>query len=208
MDVLLLETEPHAADGAEHVLTRAGHSVHRCHEAGARRAFPCAAVAGKPCPVFERGIDVAVTIRSHPGAKPASFEDGVSCALRAHVPVVVAGRTAIHPFEEWATDVVDREDNLVDACERAAAAMLTRHSEIATSALETSLRAGGVETSRCRARVYRRGGRLKVSLDPGLVVDRTTAELAARRVMDAVRECDQFAAGIDIALTGSDEPFS
>jgi hypothetical protein len=128
--------------------------------------------------------------------------------LRAHVPVVVAGRTAIHPFEGWATDVVDREDDLVEACERAAAAKLTRHSEIATAALEASLRAGGVDASHCRARVYRRAGRLKVSLDPGLVVDRTSAEIAARRVMDAVRECDRFAAGIDVALTGADETFA
>jgi hypothetical protein len=208
MDILLLETEPQAADRAEQALAQAGHSVHRCHEAGARRAFPCAAVAGEPCPVFERGIDVAVTVRSHPGSKPAGFEDGVSCALRAHVPVVVAGRTAIHPFEGWATDVVDREDDLVEACERAAAAKLTRHSEIATAALEASLRAGGVDASHCRARVYRRAGRLKVSLDPGLVVDRTSAEIAARRVMDAVRECDRFAAGIDVALTGADETFA
>jgi hypothetical protein len=206
MDVLVLESEPHAGDGAARALERAGHIVHRCHDPGASRAFPCAAVAGGPCPVFDRGVDVAVTVRAHPGSTPAPLEDGVSCALRAHVPVVAAGRTAIQPYECWAAEVVDGEDDLVATCERVAAAPLARHGEVATSELETALRSGHVDDSRCRAEVHRRRGRLKVTVDPGVVVDRTTAELAVRRVMSALREFDRTATGIDISLPGSDEP--
>ncbi len=96
MDVLVLETEPGSADWTTDELTDRGHRVSRCHEPG-RPAFPCRALEGQgPCPLSDPGIDVAVTVRAHPGTRPSPREDGVACALRARVPVVVAGRVARH----------------------------------------------------------------------------------------------------------------
>jgi hypothetical protein len=201
MRVLLLEAEMHDADAAERALAAAGHVVYRCHEPGAD-PFPCAALAGKPCPVVERGVDVAVTVRSRSGDRPTLLEDGVACALRAHVPVVVAGDVGVPtPYADWATEIA-APDEVVDACERAAAAPLRRHGAVATAELAVALRSGGFDPSHCRAEVHRTRGRLRVRLDPGAVVDRTTADLAVRRVMAALRELDPTAAGIDISLPG------
>ena len=52
---------------------------------------------------------------------PTPFEDGVSCALRHHVPLVVAGTTALNPFDDWTT-VTAGDDDIVEACERAGSA--------------------------------------------------------------------------------------
>src|ERR687897_2250511 len=116
MDVLVLETHPGASDSAIDELTDRGHRVSRCHQRG-RPAFPCRALEGRePCPLADPGIDVAVTIRAHPGTRPALSEDGVACALRARVPLVVGGRVAFNPYEEWADEVVEDGD-VVGACE-------------------------------------------------------------------------------------------
>jgi hypothetical protein len=104
MDVLMLETEPGAADSAIEELGDRGHHVFRGHEPGSP-AFPCRALEGRgPCPLADPGIDVAVTVRDHPGTRPSLFEDGVACALRARVPLVVAGRATLNPYEDWAEE--------------------------------------------------------------------------------------------------------
>jgi hypothetical protein len=204
MKVLVLESDAHGSDDAVRALEAAGHEVRRCHEPGAD-AFPCAALAGRPCPVVDEGIDVAVTVRTRAGERPTLLEDGVACALRAHVPVVVAGEGgAPTPLSDWATEIVGEAD-VVDACARAAAAPLRRHSAVATTELAAALRSGGFDPAQGRAEVHRRRGRLRVTLDPNVVVDRVTAEVAVRRVMAALRELDPTAAGLDISLPGSDE---
>ncbi len=112
---------PNAADATVRQLTKAGHRVFRCHEPG-KPEFPCRALAGDgPCPLSDPGVDVAVTVRTHPDTRPTVREDGVACALRAHVPLVVAGRVMLNPYEEWADEVVEDGD-VVAACERVVSA--------------------------------------------------------------------------------------
>jgi hypothetical protein len=121
MKVLLFETDPCASDGAARELEEAGHEVVRCHHR-ALPAFPCVALQdGGRCPIDGGDIDVALTVRAHPLPCPATLEDGVVCALRHHVPLVVAGNAVFNPFEPWMTAAVGDQD-LVEVCERVVAA--------------------------------------------------------------------------------------
>src|SRR5918995_4757032 len=139
MNVLVLETDQNAADEVVEELTDRGHRVSRCHERG-RPVFPCRALDGNgSCPLADPRIDVAVTVRAHPGTRPALSEDGVACALRARVPLVVGGRVAFNPYEEWADEVVEDGD-VVGACERVVGAPSRAHTHVAQTALREALR--------------------------------------------------------------------
>jgi hypothetical protein len=115
--VLVLESEPGAAQVAEQALLEADHTVVRCHPVGLP-AFPCIALSDGRCPLDEPGVDVAVTVRGHVHPRPAPLEDGAVCALRRAVPLVTAGRTALNPFAPWSAADVEVED-VVTACEEA-----------------------------------------------------------------------------------------
>jgi len=118
--VLVLESDAHAADKATTRLREAGHDVERCHEPGLP-SFPCnALLGGGICPLDRDGIDVTVVVRSHPWPRPSALEDGVVCALRRGLPLVVAGRTILNPYDDWAAVVIDGVGGIVAAVEEAA----------------------------------------------------------------------------------------
>ncbi len=118
MDVLVVESDPGAAAVAIAQLQAAGHRVERCHEPGAR-AFPCAALNPGRCPLEDGEIDVVLTVRARSHPRPSQLEDGVTCALRQHVPVVVAGRTNLNPYARYDVAVAGVDD-VVETCELAA----------------------------------------------------------------------------------------
>jgi len=120
MRVLVVESDRRAADGAVAELRSAGHHVMRCHETDLP-AFPCNALCGEgACPLEEdAGIDVVVDYRTRPYPRPTPFEDGVTCALRHHVPLVVAGTSALNPFDKWTSAIATSDQDVVAACERA-----------------------------------------------------------------------------------------
>jgi hypothetical protein len=102
---------------AKLVATR--HDTLRCHEPG-EPAFPCNAfIEGRRCPL-DVGFDVVVTVRARPLQDPAPAETGVTCALRAGIPVVVAGMIAGNPFRDVATGVVSQAGDVSAACDAAA----------------------------------------------------------------------------------------
>ena len=115
MRVLVLEGEPGAAGEVERRLRAAGHEVVRCHEPGLP-LFPCVGLSDGACPLDGPRVDVAVTVRGHVRPSPALTEDGAVCALRAGIPLVMAGRTVLNPFAPWAAADV-READVVEACE-------------------------------------------------------------------------------------------
>jgi len=199
MNVLLLETEAGAADAATEELTDRGHRVSRCHEPG-RPAFPCRALEGQPCPLVDPGIDVAVTVRGHPGTRPSLREDGVACALRARVPLVVGGRVAFNPYEEWADEVVEDGD-LVGACERVAAAPSRDHSEVARDSLREAVRLRAGSAGDADAVVWRDRSRLRVLLEGVDDLDRSVRGLAAADVAAALRRFDSQIPKIDISFS-------
>jgi hypothetical protein len=199
--VLVLESERGAADGAIEEVTGAGHDVVRCHEPGAP-AFPCGALADDPyCPVRDGIVDVALTVRSRPRSQPAPHEDGVSCALERHIPLVVAGATALNPFEPWATEVVDRPGTVVEALERAAVAPLPRHAERARAALAEVLHVRGIDSAPPEVIVRRTGGRLLVTVVGGSdAYEQATKSMMSVRMIAALRAFDHDAGGIDVVF--------
>src|SRR5262249_13858505 len=115
MNVLVTDSERGAGDTARDELTAAGHTVMRCHAAGAA-PFPCKALeAGGTCPLDATTVDVVLAVRRHPRSQPARHEDGVACALRRHIPLVVAGSEILNPYADYANAIVALDADLVDA---------------------------------------------------------------------------------------------
>ncbi len=199
MDVLVLETEPGSADWTTDELTDRGHRVSRCHEPG-RPAFPCRALEGQGlCPLSDPGIDVAVTVRAHPGTRPSPREDGVACALRARVPVVVAGRVALNPYEEWADEVVEDGD-VVGACERVAAAPSRVHTHVARDAVCEAARRRAGSSGGVDAVVRRSRDGLQVRLEGIAQLERSERGLVVADVAAALRAFDASTPRIDISV--------
>ena len=201
MEVLVLETDRYAADLAVEQLTERGHRVLRCHDPG-KPAFPCRALAGEgPCPLADPGVDVALTVRAHPTARTSPHEDGLACALRARVPLVVAGRVALNPYEEWADGVVDDGD-VVGTCERVVAGPSRGHTQVARDALReaTLRRAGESGDDEIDAFVRRNPDGLQVRLEGIGHLARSERGLVVTDVAAALRKFDAGARRIDISL--------
>jgi hypothetical protein len=199
MNALVLESEPNTADATIEQLTNAGHRVFRCHEPG-KPEFPCRALAGEgPCPLSDPGVDVAVTVRAHPDMRPTPREDGVACALRARVPLVVAGRAMLNPYEEWADEVVE-DGNVVAACERVVSTPSRDHSEVARDALREAVRRRAGSAGGADAVVWRDHNRLRVRLEGLDDADESVRGLIAADVAAVLRAFDAQISKIDIAL--------
>lgn len=199
LNVLVLESDAGAATVARQVLTEAGHTLFFCHDPG-QGCFPCNALhEGRGCPLEGRPIDVALDVRARARSAPTVREDGVACAIREQVPLVVAGPTVFSPYEEYATEMREGTFDVVAACERAAAAPLRRHTEVAQEALETTLERRSMSVG-ARATVYRRDGALLVSVTADQPVDTATKSMVAVRVNAALRSIDRYARGIDVVF--------
>jgi hypothetical protein len=200
LNVLVLESDPGAASVAREELEGAGHTVRMCHEPGCA-AFPCNALRDdRACPLAGEPVDVALDIRRGTRTEPTIREDGVACAVREHVPLVVAGTTTFNPFAEYATETCEDALDVVAACERAAAAPLARHTTVAQDALDTTLDRRSLPTD-ARVAVYRRNGSLHVSVGVGSNIDRATKAMAAVRIAAALRAIDRHSRGIDVVFT-------
>lgn len=197
MRVLVTETTPGASALVTDQLQAAGHEVMRCHTAGAP-AFPCTGMADGPCPI-EVGIDVALTVRRRPQSSPATTEDGVLCALRARVPVVIAGQTLFQPFSGFDAVEVSGDADVVAAVEVAARGRRPQHEAVAASILQTTLTTAG-ETDPAEVRITRSRDGLAVELCVASTVSRAVQSRAAVRVVGALREFDRHAPRIDVSF--------
>jgi hypothetical protein len=197
MRVLVVESDKHAADGAIVDLQAAGHHVVRCHEADLP-AFPCNALCDQgTCPLeTTESVDVVLDYRFHPHPRPTAFEDGVSCALRRHVPLVVAGRSALNPFDRWTTAIVD-DGNVVDACEKASAMPLDRVAEPARREVRERLDPHIAEWA--DVVVHRRGGQLDATIQLPRAASDMADELAVA-VAGVLRAQDRFVSRINVAV--------
>ena len=203
MKVLVLDSDGEGGGReATATLVAAGHEVHRCHERGAP-AFPCNGLTGAGVCPLDRVIDVAVVVREHPWPRPTALEDGVTCALRHSVPLVVSGRTALDPFDGWAAEEIEGTRDIVEACERAAAAPLPRHGEAAAAMAADVLDHPGLPTDGLTAEVLRREGRLRVSVTVPVAVDRGLAGMVATRVVGRLRQLDRYAVAVDVCVNGA-----
>src|SRR4029450_7305190 len=96
----------------------------RAPPGGAEAAFPCRAVIDPAdCPLDDRP-DVALLVRDRI-TEPAARDQGASCAIRAGIPLVMAGPPALDPYEPWLAGRVEGADgDVVAACEAARIAAL------------------------------------------------------------------------------------
>jgi hypothetical protein len=197
MRILLSETNSSAGDAVAAELAAAGHDVVRCHSEGAP-TFPCSGLAGNGCPV-EEGVDVAVTVRSHPRSTPAPTEDGVICALRRRVPIVVAGRTLFQPYSGFDVTEVADESDLVATVEQTASDRRPQHEAVAQPLLEEALRNAGV-TGPARAVVTRSRTGLTIRLELPPETPEPVRSRASVRVVGGVRAYDPTAPQINVAV--------
>lgn len=199
MRVLVLESEPGAATDAVVELEANGHAVLRCHESGAA-AFPCAGLARDGgCPLDGEGVDVAISVRPHGGADPTPTEDGIACALRARVPVLVAGAGAVNPYAEFGGTEIGAAE-LSDAIAEVVRDARPEHSRIALEALRASLAANGVTERGANARVWRNRSGLHAVLELDESVPTKARDIVAVRVTGALRAHDPNAAQIDVSV--------
>jgi hypothetical protein len=198
LDVLVLESERGAARKAEAALTAAGHRVHRCHEVG-DRGFPCLGLTEPAgCPL-DRSIDVALVVRSHVDPKPTPLEDGVSCAIRAGVPLVEDGPDLYDPYGSWLADRVD-EQGVVAAVHRAAAGV---DDPLRTAILDRCallLQAHAIPQEAVACSFEPDGGSLRVELAVDAPVDRQLSQAMAVRVLDAVRSTGRTYGHVDVRV--------
>jgi hypothetical protein len=196
LDVMLLESDPGAADDAAEKLKDAGHRVHRCHEFGLS-PFPCNGILDpKRCPLMGP-VDVALLVRQHPRPRPTPNEDGVSCAIRARIPIVVDGPGALDPFEPWEAGHAEHGE-VVEACLDAAArgtASLIAEIKARTAGV---LVTAGVDPELVACRVDKIGGRTQVHF-VGPIPDGLRNSLAVR-VLDTVRAAGRTFGQVDVSV--------
>jgi hypothetical protein len=116
--VLVSETDAYLAAKVGALLERSGHEVLRCCESGDRSPRCLSGNGLADCPL-DQPVDVAVAVRSPGRSTPRPREAGVTCSIRAGVPLVVAGPAAENPFGACARVITD-EGHVVDACASAA----------------------------------------------------------------------------------------
>jgi hypothetical protein len=131
-------------------------------------------------------------VRAHPSARSSPHEDGVSCALRARVPLVVAGRVALNPYEEWADAVVEH-GQVADACERVATLPSRAHTDVAQEALRAATRRRADSIEGATALVWRDHNRLRVRLEGLDRLDRSARDMVAAEVAAELRAFDAHA---------------
>ncbi len=163
-------------------------------------AFPCnALVEGQHCPLETADVDVALDVRARPRSQPAAQEDGVACALRHHIPVVVAGPKVLNPYEGYAVEMLGRTFDVVAACEHASSAPLREHTAVAGRALRQVLDLRGIAAGEV-VKVTRRHGGLVAEVDDAEHLDNATKSMVSVRLTGALREVDRHARGIDVVF--------
>ena len=201
MRVLVVESDRHAADGVVTDLRAAGHHVMRCHE-NDLPAFPCNALCdGGQCPLEEdAGIDVVVDYRTRPYPRPTPFEDGVSCALRHHVPLVVAGTSALNPFARWTTAITAGDHDIVAVCEEAVGVPLEQLAAPARAEVRRRLRLQPGVAEATDVVVHRsKGGQLDAVVHLPEEAEEIDDELAVA-VAGVLRAKDRFASRVNVAI--------
>ena len=199
MRVLVVESDRGAASRAVTDLQAAGHRVVRCHEDDLP-AFPCSALCDKgTCPIeSEQGVDLVLDYRGRPYPKPQPLEDGVSCALRHHIPLVVAGTSALNPYDKWTTAIAE-DDDIVAACETAVSMPIERLAEPARTEVRRRLGDRAEVANQADVVVHRTNGQLDATITLPGSAEELDGSLAVA-VAGVLRAHDRFASRVNVAV--------
>ena len=204
LDVLLIES--HLGDGAVDAdrLQAAGHRVHRCwaavdpsEEDVDRRPDDtslCDGVTSGACPLDD-GIDVALIVRRRIARRPTPTEAGVSCALRAGIPVVEDGPEILDPYEPWLT--ARAGDDVAAACVQAVERGFAPLRAQIRDRIQGVLVGAGVDPAAVESVVEYVHPRLHVQLR-GPAVSPSTQQALGVRVLDAVRGSNRTFGQVDV----------
>lgn len=192
---LLVSSDDDPMDDVQSDLAAAGYEIVHCHSTGAP-GFPCAALTEAGCPIEVAPVDVTIDVRQHPWPHPTPREQGVTCSVRAGIPVVVIG-SSHHPFRPWAETCTEHRSHVVAECERAIHAVTASLEQEITRAVRSVL-ARHAGAPPFVVEVERRRGRLHVRI----IADLTTlvAGIAATRAAAAIRGLDSRASAIEIEV--------
>lgn len=205
MRVLVVERESGGGAGVVEQLGEAGHEVVRCHEPDGP-AFPCnALLEDAVCPLEGAPVDVALAVRGEHGGPTTEAEDGVRCAIRRRVPVVLVGSRDGASYAGWVTDAAEATDpDLLDRTADAARAGFDQHVRIARETLRQVLDTHGIDSPSIDIDITRRDNRLRVVLHVDAPVDRLVAQMAAVRVVVAMRSLEQQLDVIDVDVVDAE----
>lgn len=200
MRVLVVESEPGISQGYEQDLAAAGHEVVRCHEPGAP-SFPCAGLVDHAaCPLESTPVDVALLVRDPIDERPTHREAGVSCAMRARVPVIEPKRDdpVADPFAGFVTTF---EGDVVAAATAAAQASSPGHAEAVKAQLLRGPAGAALSPDDLVVTAHRRGRVLRVEVHlpadaPEALVTSSEGYAAA-----AARRFDPVVQVIDVVVT-------
>ena len=197
MHILMPSASAAGAVTAKRGLERAGHVVLTCE---ADETGRCVAVRGGRCPLETAPVDMVLLVRAAASPDRLPGEEGVFCGARRRTPVVVAGAAPGHPYGDIAT-VDDETDDVLTTVETVRALPLIDHTVAANVAFHACLARHGLEPAHGYARVYRRNGGLAVQLHfQGERPDHSIVMAATVRVLQAVRELDPWASGVDVSV--------
>jgi hypothetical protein len=194
LDVLLIESHRRVADHAAGELRSAGYRVHRCY-APDDQGFPCQAIrpSGR-CPI-DQGVDVALVVRSGVVPRPTPLEVGVSCAIRAGIPVAEQGTTTLDPFAPWLTHRIDHDvvQGVAVAASRGFDELYADVTAVTTNMLPVD------HPDRATDCVFERDGHRLVVHLYGPPVDARTEGAMAVRVLDAVWRSGRSYGTVDVS---------
>ena len=197
LDVLLLESHPHAADEAAASLEAHGHRVQRCHD-DPEYPFPCRGLTSADgCPL-DGHIDVAVLAQRGRHAVPTDLQGGVRCAIRARVPVVETGAGTFDPFGPWVTSRIPISGDVVAACAAVVDRRFDDLRELIDGRIARLLAVAGIDPKAVTCTFDVTGTSLDVHLSlPGAVSHGIEQGLAVR-VLDAVRADGRTFGRVDV----------
>jgi hypothetical protein len=197
LSVLVLESNRHGAAPAVEALEAAGHTVHRCHDED-DRGFPCRGITqADGCPL-DGTIDAALVVRPRITPRPTSLEDGLTCAIRAGVPIVEDGPDFLDPFSPWVTRRVRPGFGVVDACVEAADAGFDPMRGAIIDRIGAVAAGAGITASAVSCHIDRDGSSLAVHLDLPCAVNRGVEQALAVRVLDAVHSLGHTVGNVDV----------
>lgn len=205
LDILVLQAQPHTDDQAVEALEAAGHRVHRCHDEDAT-SFPCrGALESTACPLLVEP-DVALLMRRGVRPQPTALEVGVTCALRAGVPIVELGTDLLDPFAPWVSHRIASAKEAPEACMEAAQLGREPLRKAVRDRLYSLLAAADVDPAAVECTITGGSSSLHVHIDLPQAVTLRLEHAIAVRVLDAIRASGRTYGHIDVSVSPSVAP--
>lgn len=149
MRVLLTESEPGAGDEAEKQLRQAGFDISFCHPDHRSDTDACVVLRDiGHCPL-RTDADIALVVDARAAdapSLPTSREFGACCAVRNHLPLVVAGQADTERFPWSEAAAICSPDELAGLCEHLTQPVDDTLSRDAQRAAKTALQANGYDS--------------------------------------------------------------